>query len=165
MFGSIYNYITCKIERPYYNEVISLLFNITNACYLWVNCCLLLSLILKDTTFSGGIQLIVLGIPVIGMIEFFCPHPKNQIILKRASSLKTANEAERYIRYLTQVIHNRQEKNNRIFFNIFLEILLEAYVKEHVSTCRVETCSLTIYFRELYQNADGSSCNVSCKSY
>ncbi len=112
IFGSFFNYYSCKQDRPYYNEMISLLWNMTNAVYFWVNCVLLLCMLLKDTSFSGGVQLIGLGIPLIVIVEYISPHPRLKTITKEFSRCESGDDCESYLRYLAQIIQNRHEKES-----------------------------------------------------
>jgi len=113
--GSAWNYFLCLIERPYYNETITRLWNMTNGVYLWVNSVLLLCMLLKDTSFAGGVQLILLGIPLSIAIEHFLETPRNKILSKHLSAIETPEDCEDYLRYLADVIHNKHEKENSIF--------------------------------------------------
>ena len=114
MFGSAWNYFVCKKERPYYNETITLLWNMTNGIYLWVNGVLFICMLLKDTSFSGGVQLIALGMPLSLAIEYYFPHPKHTIISKHLEECDSGAECEDYLRYLAQVVYGRHEKDNSI---------------------------------------------------
>ena len=71
-------------------------------------------MILKETDFTGGIQLIGLGIPVIGLMEFFSMHPGKKLILKRLEACNNGKDCELYLRYLTYMIHHRDELKNSI---------------------------------------------------
>jgi hypothetical protein len=112
-FGSFWNYYKCKVERPYFNETIAILWNITNGVYMWVNGTLLICMILSSTAFSGGIQLIGLGVPLIVAIEFFGPKQGRRLLSRAFGNIDTELEHELYIRYLTQAIHGRQLKEQR----------------------------------------------------
>ncbi|MDR3546669.1 MAG: hypothetical protein P4M11_00075 [Candidatus Pacebacteria bacterium] len=149
IFGSLCNYVMCNLERPYYNEVITLFWNMTNGVYLWVNSVLFICMLLKDTSFSGGVQLIGIGLPISIAIEYFRPHPKCYIISRNLESCKNGEECENYLRFLTQIIQFRHEKDNRLSHppNLRLEILLEAYVNKHIGSCHNSTCTLNTYHR------------------
>ncbi len=110
--GSSFNYYKCRVDRPYFNEKIALLWNITNAVYLWVNSVLLICMTLRYTKFSGGVQLIGLGIPIIIIIEFFTMHPAKEWISQRFESCRNGRDCELYLRYLAFTIHNREEREN-----------------------------------------------------
>lgn len=117
ILGSTWNYIKCKAERPYYNETIALLWNITNAIYLWVNIVLLLCMTLRYTLFSGGIQLIGLGIPLIFIMEYYSAHPSKKLLAIPIDAITDHYECEHYLRYLSYTCYFREQRENSIFFN------------------------------------------------
>ena len=110
--SSLWNYYYCKIERPYFNESIALLWNITNAIYFWVTSSLLLCMCLQNSAFSGGVQLITLGIPVVFFVEFYSEHPAKKILAQGLEACGNGEECELYLRFLSYVINNRKEKSN-----------------------------------------------------
>ena len=114
ILGSTRNYYKCKVDRPYFNEKIALLWNITNAVYLWVNSVLLLCMLLRYTMFSGGVQLIGLGIPLIVVVECYTHHPSKAFLSKRLETCKNGEICEQYLRYLTFIVYYREERSQSI---------------------------------------------------
>lgn len=118
IIGSLWNYINCKNERPYYHETLSLIWNITSAVYLWVNVILLVSMIMQNTSYAGGLYLILIGTPAVFVAEYYCPHPKIYYVSKSISKFKSGTECTRFLRYLIDVIHGRSEKMNSILIKL-----------------------------------------------
>lgn len=112
VFGSGYNYYEYKMQRAHYNEALAVLWNVTNAVYFYVSIVLFLCMLFKDTEFSGGIQFIILGVPLVGLLEYFSFHPANKILSKNFEKLKTGEEAANYLRYLTLLAHSSEHKGH-----------------------------------------------------
>ncbi len=118
IFGSTFNYFQCKKERPYYHEGIAILWNITNAVYLWVNTVLFVCMLLQDTSFSGGVQLFGLGVPLVAVVEYFAAHPGGKYLSTRMDSFSTGDECARFLRYVTYTIYNKSDKSCSMFKRI-----------------------------------------------
>lgn len=141
MLGSGFNYYCSKTERPYYNEILAIIYNITSAAYFYVIIVLCLCMLLKGTEFAGGVQLIALGTPLVSVIEFFSKHPKTYWLKKEVSTLASGEEWSKYLRYLAYVAGDREHENR---------VLLEAYVMKHMDKCTNSTCQITVYKNNCY---------------
>eukprot|EP01022_Parablepharisma_sp_SALTPOND_P015546 TRINITY_DN220_c0_g1_i1.p1 TRINITY_DN220_c0_g1~~TRINITY_DN220_c0_g1_i1.p1 ORF type:complete len:1613 (-),score=140.42 TRINITY_DN220_c0_g1_i1:7189-12027(-) len=141
--GSIYSYWQCKVERPYYNETLAILWDVTNVVYLYVNSVLFLCMLLKDTNFAGGLQLIVLGIPIVAVVEYLRKHPKCKWITKEFDLLEDGLECSQYLRYFTYVVQNKHELENKV--------MLEGFINKHIEACNEENCQIKIY-RDKYSS-------------
>ena len=65
---SAWLYWIYNIEDPYYNENIGKFYKIVSTYYLWTNSMLMISLVLYNTEFNGGLIAWILGLPFIGLI-------------------------------------------------------------------------------------------------
>eukprot|EP00826_Nyctotherus_ovalis_P009276 TRINITY_DN12441_c0_g4_i1.p1 TRINITY_DN12441_c0_g4~~TRINITY_DN12441_c0_g4_i1.p1 ORF type:complete len:305 (-),score=101.84 TRINITY_DN12441_c0_g4_i1:37-951(-) len=94
-------------------------------------------MLLKETEFAGGVQLIIIGVPLVGIVEFFSPHPKTSWFVKDFRSLKTATESSQYLRYFLHVVNNYQEPDNKL--------ILDSFVSHHLEKCKKKNCYVTTY--------------------
>lgn len=61
---SVIAFIKFFVESPYHNERLTVVINIETAIFAWANIVLLISKVLEFTSFNGGLQLFLLGIPL-----------------------------------------------------------------------------------------------------
>ncbi len=107
--GSAYNYYKCKVGRPYYSETLAVLWNLTNAIYLYINVVLFMCMLLRNTSFSGGLQMVVIGVPVVLVAEYFSPHPSAASIAQRFDQLTSGSDCTMYLRYFSHIVRYRTD--------------------------------------------------------
>ena len=86
---------------------------------MWTNLVLLLSLFLKDTSFSGSIQIYICGCPFVIIYLATQRHPVEKYLLLPQDQ---HNSPETYIlvtRYLVNFAFNPTEKNSIIYIYIY----------------------------------------------
>lgn len=148
LLGAGYNYYLSKTERPYYNDTLAILYNITNACYFFVNFVLFLCMLLQETDFAGGIQLLCIGTPLVAVMEYFSRHPKYAWTAKDFESLDNEKDCAKYLRYITHIIVKSKQPENKI--------ALEGHVTQHIQSCRNPNCHMIVY-KANYRSKDANS--------
>jgi len=121
-------------------------------------------MLLKDTSFAGGFQLIVLGVPIVGVLEYYSRHPKSTWVAKDFNEIDNGEDCAHWLRYFSQIAYNKHEIDNRILkFCVFLkDIELMGFMTRHISVCKIPNCQLDQYWRKhgLNDNSKFSKNNI-----
>ena len=142
IFGTLFTYEFWKY-KPYFDRYITNLLLIMYYTFAW--CCFVcfLSLLLKNSSFQGGMPMFILGSLIIIMgTDYVTPKYSFEEILNFAD-IKSEYEFLKHIKIFLKIVEN-SEKDIRARDNI----ILFGYITEFEKTCADENCALKHFMNE-----------------
>lgn len=110
-----------RYSLPYYRDRMNKFFSTTTGIFLWINFCLLVAKILENTEFSGALQLMFLGIPLIIGVIVFGKDERSKLLMKNINNFTTGEELSLQIRYYLQLIETKNTNRRNA-------IILKGYI-------------------------------------
>ena len=89
-----------QFDDPYYNEIISKLFKILSAYYMWTCFMLFVAKILESTSFRGGLISWIIGLPFIIIIMLSQSKGNLKTLTKSQIKFETPNELMDHLRFV-----------------------------------------------------------------
>ncbi|MDR3582384.1 MAG: hypothetical protein P4L67_03890 [Candidatus Pacebacteria bacterium] len=125
-------------ERPYYNEVMNLVVDMTNYVYLWSCFLLCLAMLLADKEFSSAMQLFFLGTPIICIVVYTWRDKRKKLLMKPVEQFESGDEWYQKIRYYTSLIYYKD-------IDRAAATELKGFIYDHEETCDKKDCPLKMY--------------------
>lgn len=148
-FFSILLVFLYSTTRPFLNELISLFYYFSMGLLTWASVVLLISQILKNTNFNGGIILFFIGIPFTLAFITALSNSFSQlnVLLTQIINLRKGEQALIQIR-LFLYLYNLKDKSRK------WKILLKGYAYQYETSCLIVGCPLKKYLLSLERKAE-----------
>ncbi|EGR30840.1 PAS domain S-box family protein [Ichthyophthirius multifiliis] len=124
-----------NMEDPYYDQEVGLFYKIVSTYYLWTNANLLISQILTNIDFNGGLISWLIGLPFIVLIMITTKKSRIDTLIRSQMKFRSGEQIQGHLRYVLQLIGDQKKDKNAY-------ILLIGYVEKHKETCQEEDCPL-----------------------
>ncbi len=132
--------------RPYHNQRISQLQLLFRALAVWSTFSLFIAKLLQPSLFNGGLELWLLGIPLVLGMVFFKRETHLKILLQGLANFSQGEDITYQIDCLLAVIRVKETTGDRN-----AEIALKGYIYTHEETCPNIQCHLKQYKRNMIQ--------------
>lgn len=116
---------------------------VLRALALWSTIALFLVKILEPTKFNGGLELWLLGLPLIGAVFYL--QPEDRVPGLMTQTFPQADQAGRQIAFFLSILL-RREKGERD-----AEIQLRGFIFSHEDACSNPACQLKLFKRNASQ--------------
>jgi len=110
--------------------------------FCWTNIILLISQVLSEAQFNAGLQIYLLGIPVVVILILTLKDDRMQEILVPIAKFLKGEEALNQINQIITLIKTRETDRES-------SVLIKGYVDHHEHTCIEGQCALKAYKRSL----------------
>ncbi|KRX00216.1 hypothetical protein PPERSA_10715 [Pseudocohnilembus persalinus] len=155
-FLSLWMWKVYNIDNPYYDKEAGLFYNIITTYYLWTNLNLLISLLLYDTSFNGGLIAWLVGLPFLIFIMVSSRKSNIENLIKSQVKFKSGEEVQNHIRYVLELIDSKDKNKNSY-------MLLIGYVEKHKEICELDDCYLKLKVNVKKKMSIQEEMNETCK--
>ena len=107
--GAAWIYYQCKSNRPLYNDTLQQVWNITNAMFLFAMTSMLVSVAMHDAPIFSGVHIMIMGLPIIGFIEYYSTPSRVAYLSQRFDALHNPDHSMMYLRYLCEVVRAKHD--------------------------------------------------------
>lgn len=108
--------------------------------FSWTNWVLILTIVLADTNFSGSLQILFLGIPIVCAIAYTRHEPRLRILMTSEKVLPTIDLCRKKNFFYFYIIDTREMTRES-------GIILKGYVNHHTVVCPYDTCPIKAFKR------------------
>lgn len=127
-------------NRPYNMPTIQQIVEQFALVFSWVNWILVLTIALQDTKFTGALQMLFLGVPIICAIVYTRHEPRLRILMTSEKVLESAEICRKKNFYYFYIIDTREMLRES-------GIILKGYVNHHTVVCPYDTCPIKAFKR------------------
>lgn len=117
-----------NIDDPYYDNEVGNFYNIITTYYLWTNFCLLISKLLEQTDFNGGLIMWIIGLPFLVMIMLSTKKSRIDTLLRSQVKFRSGEQIQGHLRYVLLLMKNQDNDKNAY-------MLLIGYIEKHKEIC------------------------------
>jgi len=142
LVGGTVLYIKQRADRPYYNEMVNTVSDVNNGIFLWSSCMLVIVMIAEDTSFDGGIQAFLMGVPLVILLLFTKGDPRKEMLLKPIEDYDNGEQWYIKLRYYISFIQ-RKEMNRDV------SVQLKGFIYNHEEKCTITNCPLKAYIQNV----------------
>ena len=138
LVGGTVLYIKQRSDRPYYNETVNIVSDVNNGIFLWSTFMLVIVMIGEDTSFDGGVQAFLMGVPLVILLLLTKGDPRKEMLLKTIEDFDNGEQWYIKLRYYISFIQ-RKEMNRDV------SVQLKGYIYNHEEKCTIPNCPLKAY--------------------
>lgn len=132
--------------RPYHNEKIQRLQLLFRSLAVWSTFVLFIAKLLQPTLFNGGLELWLLGLPLVVGMVFFRRDTHLKLLLVNLTHFQQGEDIVQQIDCLLSVVRAKESTGDRN-----AEIALKGFIYTHEETCPNLQCHLKQYKRNMIQ--------------
>jgi uncharacterized ubiquitin-like protein YukD len=137
---SIFCFISYSLNRPYHNQTPQMLSELFSAIFAWANIVLLFTQVLTGTMFTGALEILFLGIPLICIIVHTKQENRLKLLMTTEKRIDTGDLCQKKNFYYLNIVDTRENRRESA-------IILKGYVNHHSEVCPYENCPIKQYQR------------------
>jgi len=142
---SVATYASIVSNRPYYSPTTQILVEIFSGIFAWVNLVLLGAMIISSTNFTGALEILFLGIPIILLLIYTRQEDRNKLLLTAETQIESGDLCQKKFFYYIYIIETKEMLRQSA-------IILKGYVNHHSEVCPVETCPIKAFKRMILKD-------------
>jgi hypothetical protein len=89
---------------PYYSDYMNRLMSLVTGLFLWGNFVLIIVKILDGTQFDGGLQIYLLGLPLVGLMIVFGKDERVELLNRNINNFQRGEDMALQIRYFLNLV-------------------------------------------------------------
>lgn len=134
---TFYSYIE---NRPFHNNTSQLTVELFAGVYAWANWVLLFTQIITGAQFSGALEILFLGLPIVCILIYTKHERRMKLLMTSEKKIETGDDCQRKNFYYMHIIDTREIKRKSA-------IILKGYVNHHTEVCPYDTCPIKAFKR------------------
>ena len=127
-------------NRPYYSQTTQSIVEIFAGLYAWTNLVLLFTQVISGTKFTGSLEILFMGIPIIFLLIYTRQEDRNRLLLTSEMQIERGDLCQKKNFYYIYIIETKEMIRQSA-------IILKGYVNQHSEVCPYDTCPIKAFKR------------------
>ena len=140
--GGTVLYIKQRNDRPYYNDMVNVVADINNGIFLWSTAMLVVVMVAEDKKFEGGLQVYLMGLPLVILLMLTKGDPRRELMLKNIDDYDSGDLWYNKLRYYISFIQKKEMSRD-------VSVQLKGYIYNHEEKCTIPNCPLKVYITNI----------------
>lgn len=137
---SVMTFASYIYNRPYYSQTTQTIVEIFSGIFAWTNLVLLFTQVLTGTQFTGSLEILFLGIPIICVIIYTRQEDRMRLLLTPENQLEKGEHCQKKNFYYIYIIETKEVLRQSA-------IILKGYINQHAEICPFDTCPVKAYLK------------------
>ena len=154
---SCLTFISYVKSRPYFNQTTQLLVEIFSGVYAWTNLVLLFTQIISGAKFTGSLQILFLGLPIICILIYTKQEDRLKLLMTPENQIESGELCQLKNSYYLYIVESKEADRQSM-------IILKGYINHHVQVCPYDTCPIKAYLKVIARDKLSSETERKKKS-
>ncbi len=142
IIGGVVLHIKQRADRPYYNDLVNVVADINNGVFLWATAMLVVVMLLEKENFDGGLQIFLMGLPLVILLMLTGSDPRRDMLLKNIDDYDNGELWYNKVRYYISFIQRKEMSRD-------VSVQLKGYIYNHEEKCSLPNCPLKVYINNI----------------
>lgn len=144
IFSSV-AFLSVVWNRPYYNQTTQTTHELFSGVFSWANWVLLFTQVIASAQFTGALEILFLGIPIIGVLVYTRQEDRNKLLLSSETQIAQAELCQKKNFYYLYIIESKEIVRQS-------QIILKGYVNHHSEVCPYDSCPIKAYKKQMQKD-------------